>query len=407
MQTEDLSPWRLRVEPRAWQLEALDRWQSNEHRGIARVVTGAGKTVFAEMCMAELHRRQPHLRVLIVCPTLALVDQWYAALEDELGLTTSHLATYSGEGFPDRPALVNLMTLNAARTKAPSLAAEAPTFIIVDEAHRIGSPANSRALEAQYVASLGLSATPEREYDEAFEEIIAPSLGDIIYTYDYNRARREGVIAPFNLVNVKVNLSSSESEQYDDLTNRIRRLVRARGDSALEDQSAKRLLQMRAQVSATARMRIPVALRLIDDHPRQRLLVFHEQIAAARLIHAGARKRHSVALYHSAMSPALRRDNLRLFRRGVFDVLVTCRALDEGVNVPETSVAVIASSTASIRQRIQRLGRVLRPAEGKTEATVYTLYATGQEEKRLRIEAERMVEASSVTWLRSEKRTLG
>lgn len=72
----------------------------------------------------------------------------------------------------------------------------------------------------------------------------------------------------------------------------------------------------------------------------------------------------------------LRRDNLRLYRRGVFDTLVTCRALDEGTNVPETSVAIIAASTASIRQRIQRLGRVLRRAPGKEKATVsipYTL----------------------------------
>jgi superfamily II DNA or RNA helicase len=89
---------------------------------------------------------------------------------------------------------------------------------------------------------------------------------------------------------------------------------------------------------------------------------------------------------------------LRLFRRGAFDVLVTCRALDEGTNVPETRVAIIASSTASTRQRIQRLGRVLRPAQGKLLATIYTVYATEIEKDRLAREAMTLTGAEAVSW---------
>lgn len=103
----------------------------------------------------------------------------------------------------------------------------------------------------------------------------------------------------------------------------------------------------------------------------------------------------------------MRRENLRLYRRGVFDVLVTCRALDEGFNVPETQVAVVASSTASSRQRIQRLGRVLRPSPGKEEAKIYTIYATQLEQERLLREASALAEVSSVTWMRSFKQDYG
>jgi superfamily II DNA or RNA helicase len=89
-----------------------------------------------------------------------------------------------------------------------------------------------------------------------------------------------------------------------------------------------------------------------------------------------------------------------MFRAGEIDVLVTCRALDEGINVPDARLAVITASTASTRQRVQRLGRVLRPAAGKRLATVYTIYAAKPEEDRLRAEAERLEGAESVKWLR-------
>jgi superfamily II DNA or RNA helicase len=82
----------------------------------------------------------------------------------------------------------------------------------------------------------------------------------------------------------------------------------------------------------------------------------------------------------------------------VFDVLVSCKALDEGMNVPEAAVAIIASSTASHRQRIQRLGRVLRPAPGKDHALIYTLFATRQEQKRLMNEEESLDGVAGVRW---------
>ena len=89
-----------------------------------------------------------------------------------------------------------------------------------------------------------------------------------------------------------------------------------------------------------------------------------------------------------------------MFRLGIIDVLVTCRALDEGANIPETCLAVIAASTASQRQRIQRLGRVLRPSAGKEKAVVYTLFATEVERKRLQEEQSSLEEFVSVSWLR-------
>ena len=82
-------------------------------------------------------------------------------------------------------------------------------------------------------------------------------------------------------------------------------------------------------------------------------------------------------------------------------MLVTCRALDEGFNVPETELGIIAASTATHRQRIQRLGRVVRPAKDKTSASIYTLVATGPEIQRLKEEEAPLESIATVTWSRA------
>ena len=82
------------------------------------------------------------------------------------------------------------------------------------------------------------------------------------------------------------------------------------------------------------------------------------------------------------------------------NVLITCRALDEGTNVPEANVAIVAHSTSSTRQRIQRLGRVLRPAPGKSRASVYTLYAGRKERERLAAEAMGLRGVARIEWKR-------
>jgi superfamily II DNA or RNA helicase len=341
--------------------------------------------------------------VLIVVPTVALIDQWAVALEEDLGLRPADLGLYAEGNVPQGDEAISVLTLVAAREHVPRLAEGRATLLIVDECHRIGSPVNSLALKGQFAETLGLSATPEREHDEGFEELIVPALGDVIFEYGYDDARMDGVISPFDLVNVEVPLLPHEAERYETLSKRASRLFgrHRRGDDV--EEQLGRTLQERARVAARAMMRIPVAVRLLDRHRGVRALVFHEFIDAAEEIQEQlAARNHSVTIYHSNLAPAHRQENLRMYRRGMFDVLVTCRALDEGVNLPETELAIVASGTASRRQRIQRLGRVLRPAAGKERALIYTLYATGSERDRLAAEEQGGVSgAETIRWMRS------
>lgn len=392
--------WRLRTGLRHWQREALDAWRASGDRGVTAVVTGGGKTILAYACMLDLLQRQPGTAIVILVPTLALLDQWVVGLTEDLGVAAEEIALFGGGRRPSRDRPINLMVINTARKAAPELASQRATMLVVDECHRSASPMNALALDGRHLATLGLSATPERDFDDLFREVVEPALGPIIYTYDYKRARAEGVVSPFDLINVHVPMSEEEQRRYNTLTRKLAPLLRRRDRGDYVDETLERLLRDRARISNSAHARLPMAVRLIERHRGERAIVFHEQIDAAEVLTASlTRRKHRAAAYHSALGPAHRQDNLRLFRRGEIDILVTCRALDEGINVPDASVAVIAASTAGTRQRIQRLGRVLRPAPGKERAVVYTIYASEPEGERLRVEAERLEGTEQVRWL--------
>jgi superfamily II DNA or RNA helicase len=351
--------------------------------------------------MAEMHAQKPDTRFLILVPSLALLDQWVVALREELGLPSEEIGVLGGGEKPSESAKVVVAVINSGRSFSQSFSAVHPTALIVDECHRAGSEKNAEALAGTFIATLGLSATPEREYDDGFEKYIVPALGEIIYRYSYVDAAHDGVISQFGLVNIKVPLLPAEQEAYDEISAKISRVRYLANRDADAEFTLRRLLQKRAADISKITWRVPASVKLIDQNRHQRAIVFHERVSDAEKIFRLLKERgHNAVIYHSGVEPVVRRENLRLFRTGVHDVLVCCRALDEGMNVPETTVAVVASSTASLRQRIQRLGRILRPAPGKEHAIVYTLYATADEENRLRTEANRLGDVSRVRWQR-------
>jgi superfamily II DNA or RNA helicase len=391
----------LLEQARDWQREALKEWQENGNRGIAEVVTGGGKTFFALLCMASICDEREEMCVAVVVPSLALADQWFVEIVETLGVDEDRVFQRSGnQPIPDQAEIV-ISVLNTARAHGLGFEDEAKVLLIVDECHRAGAPSSQQALEGEFVASLGLSATPERN-DDGLADALIPKLGPIIYRYGYPEASKDGVITPFELKNVAVPLTAREGRKYENLTKKIAKAYQGFKAGNLDEDVLKALLRKRASLAARAKYRVPVAIALIEKARGRRAVIFHESIDAAEEITRELKLRgHSVAIYHSGIGLSLRRDNLRQFRSGRIDVLVSCRALDEGMNVPEAEIGIIASSTSSTRQRIQRLGRVLRPAEGKERAEVITLYATEVEERRLRSEEIDLIETASVSWERA------
>ncbi len=375
-------------------------------RGIVAAVTGAGKTTFAFLCADKFLSRFPDGRVLIVVPTTALLDQWAVALSDEYGVEPAEIGLISGGKKRGLDRRYVVCVINSARKYSELVSTSGNVMLIVDECHRAGSEKNSLALKGSFVATLGLSATPERQYDTGFEDLVQPVLGDVLFRYEYRDAFKDGIIVPFDVVNVRFDLSDEEQSEYDRLTRLIGRWMNSTAQEARERLEA--LMRRRARVSWNSPLRVPIAVRLAMQHKTARVIVFHESVGKAteinRLLQSkGVRS----TIYHTGLSESARRENLRLYKRGYYTCMVCCRALDEGLNVPKTSIGIIACSTSSIRQRIQRLGRILRQLEGKGNATVYTLYATKPEEERLVEEEDRMNDVADFRWLTAGVRTRG
>tara|TARA_B100001250_G_scaffold362119_1_gene340602 strand:- start:5929 stop:7119 length:1191 start_codon:yes stop_codon:yes gene_type:complete len=391
--------WQLAYPPRDWQKKALSKWKKNSSRGIAKVVTGGGKTYFALMCILEIITKKPEAKIFIIVPTIALRDQWVLDIQDGLGVSSGEIYSHgmNKKIHPDHKVVV--MVINSARTHGKKIASNGEWMLIVDECHRAASEENRKALRGEWYATLGLSATPERQYDEWFEEHLIPNLGKVIANYDYVQAKKDRVIAEFELMNYKVPFNGQEEEEVQKLSIAIS-LERAKMESEGVSESNKllALLMKRARISQRAQNRIPLALRIAEEFHGRRMLIFHEFISEAdqitRLLDdMGFR----VAAYHSDLGPSIRFSNLKMYRDGLYDVLVTCKALDEGLNVPNTSVGIIVSSTKSIRQRIQRMGRILRTAEGKDMASIVTIF-TEVEQDNLEQEAETLSEISNIRW---------
>lgn len=70
---------------------------------------------------------------------------------------------------------------------------------------------------------------------------------------------------------------------------------------------------------------------------------------------------------------------LERFRRGELHALVSARVLNEGIDVPDAEVAIVVGGTHGSREHVQRIGRLLRPREGKT-AVLYELIMRGTSE---------------------------
>lgn len=378
---------------RRWQGEALRAWKANNYRGIVGAVTGGGKTIFALACIREAAPET----TLIVVPTIALLDQWWDEATNFFGIRLDDVNIITGRSRLVR-GTINIGVLNTVSKLQPNFPAER-IMLVIDECHKAASSKFGAVLDLPADRRLGLSATPERPYDDGLQEKLIPSLGDVIYQYTYADALRDKVIVPFELRNVVFNLEEDRLASYGRLTRMIARAVSENGSESPE---AVSLYLRRSRILNLSPTRVEITLRLVAAHRRDRVLVFHEDVEACTVIHevllaSGI----NAGLYHSRLPARMRTETLTDFRQGRSSVLVTCRALDEGFNVPETQVGIIAASTATRRQRIQRLGRVLRPAEGKAHAMVYTLVATEPEIERLRAEETELEGVADVSWSRA------
>ena len=285
------------LELRDWQKDAFRRWSENKRRGIAAVVTGAGKTIFAIHCLREYRRSVPAATVVIVVPTDALLDQWIEEIISILEIPFEELVVLNSRSKIKlsriHVGIINTVAQIAARHQAP------PCFLIVDECHKAASPVFQQIFKLETEASLGLSATPERQYDDGLLQVLIPSLGPIICNYTYKDALRDKLIVPFYLRNVVFEFTKEESYRYNRLTRAIQVTVNRYG---LESQETINLLLSRARMSNSSPSRAAIALKIVAMHRDRRILIFHEDLAACDAIHKALLEFGVLAgIYHSRL----------------------------------------------------------------------------------------------------------
>lgn len=381
-----------------WQADAVRRWETGSllgpHTGTLEIFTGGGKTLIALSCAAAVAARVPDLKLIVVVPTQALAHQWAAAIAKHSTIPANRIGIL-GAGKSDTLVAHDVLVavINTASTKLAAIVAaqSAPVMLVVDECHRAGAESFRRVLATPAAYRLGLSATPERdEVDENGEpiefddQIVALKLGPIVYRFGLKDARERGWLPTYEIHHHGVPLNKDERAAYDEVTHEIddvkkrmeslggqsraaQSLVRSGGELGTLARSYIAVTSKRKDLLYKAKSRNVVAAELVREAYRdpvaRRMIVFHERVAEAQALYETIAQfipEDRLAVEHSQLPDQQRRSSLARFRSGDARVLVSVKSLIEGIDVPEADVGISVASSASVRQRIQSLGRVLR-----------------------------------------------
>ena len=381
---------------RDWQENAFPLWWEKK-RGIIKVVTGGGKTVFAIHCLTKYLEENQINSILIVVPSIALLDQWYESLS--LSFSSKEIALNGGGEQIEDVTKICISTIDSLKNLIDKVDPE-NTLLIVDECHKIGTEKRGEMLTNNWHATLGLSATPERDYDDNFYIIIKKILGDIIFDYDYIDAREDEVIVNFKLLYAYAAMTKDEEDKYKKFTKSIQRRAATIGGNNMNDYPLKMLIFNRARMVKNSKNRIPFGVELLQKHKRESWIVFTENKKQAKEFNTIINtKGYKSAIYNTDLDNAAREENLNNFKNGNLNVLVSCTALDEGFDMPEADGAMILSASSSKRQRIQRMGRVLRITANKENALIVTVYSSNTEYVKLKEESNRyQLENVPIRW---------
>lgn len=376
---------------RDYQEKVIAEWEKEGRRGIFEMATGTGKTIAAISAAVKVFKAEGRLALVVLVPYKHLVDQWVDELQ-KFGFKP--ITCYESVSVWKQAAAGRIREFNARliphlcfvsthqTASMPSFMKmltrlHPPYLLIGDEIHELGASHYRKALTGQASWRIGLSATPDRWYDEEGTKVLRDYFGKTVIKYELDRAIREKALTPYFYYPEKIDLNQEEIEEYLRLTKLIAQLSNNADDN---NTKVEGLLRRRADLIGRASGKILHLLQIVQQHRKiceteggkfQHVLFYcnkgtHKEILAA-ISDIGIRVHefvHDVPLRQ-------RRKLLSAFSNGEIDGLVAIRCLDQGVDVPATRRAYILASSTNPREFVQRRGRILRKSNGKRFAVVH------------------------------------
>ena len=402
-------------EERPIQIDAYDAWISNGKNGVFAMATGSGKTVTALNCLRKQYKENGYYKAIIVVPTQALAIQWEkeAKAFNFQHIVSTHtdkdwkntLSRYTTRSLLDQSKSIIIITTYATFNRKDmqlfiNRVKGIETFMyIADEAHNIGSTSSLKHLPHNILWRIGLSATPERIYDDIGSEKLYEFFNSrpLEYTYRYTmkQAIEENILCHYDYYPIFVELTNSEMEEYEYISTQLRKFIDP--DTGKYKPEAEKLLLKRKRIIHKAENKKVAISNLLEDLKHKRKLDYtfvfvpegYEPDYSERdsydidqedihIIDEYAQMfKNQGYSYHKYISglddaPGI----LKSFAEGDIQILLSMKCLDEGVDIPRAEHAIFCSSTGNPRQFVQRRGRVLRKSKGKDKAKIWDLIVT-------------------------------
>ncbi|PHJ13831.1 restriction endonuclease subunit R [Fervidobacterium sp. SC_NGM5_G05] len=390
------------------QIDAIDSWGSNNYRGIISMATGTGKTYTAIGAIDRVIRENEKNFIVISVPYSHLIEQWYKSIRT-YGLNINFVVKCFSENnrwYSDLKRYVrklllgqikNLLVISTHDTLVSDkmneiildLKPDIQTLIVADEVHSIGSLKRRENLSKIFDYRLGLSATPKRMYDEFGNIFLKEYFGEIVYEfslcdaiYSINPLTYTSFLNPYYYYPYLCLLTNEETKRYNELTNKILKLLGNSFDNIFEEieknEEIKTLLIRRSKIIKSARNKLKVLEKIIQDIESKHgevsnTIIFTDDKLINQTLEILKSKKIYAVKFTQELSNKERIEILKDFGEGYIQALVAMKILDEGVDVPESKIAVIMSSSTNPREFIQRIGRVLRISDNKGYSYVYDI----------------------------------
>lgn len=388
---------------RKYQDLAIDMWKRNGHRGIFEMATGTGKTFAAIGCIKQIESEANKIIVVIAAPYKNLIYQWKNELY-KWNIQSVILDSRWRQTLRDEVSYMNrlegqrmsvFITSHDLFAKDDFVAqikkCEIATMLVVDEAHHTGAPDTKNGLSDSYWYRLALSATIERYFDQDgttfIREYFKGTTGrSTVATYSLKKAIEDGRLCQYNYYPFFVTLNEEEHIKYANLTYRAARLLNSKDPEVRKN--GEILIQKRARIVRDAVNKLDALRDIMPQISRiKHLLIF----CSEKQFDGIGKLLNSIPEHSSVDSLVFRkityddppnaRDRIKIlndFANEDWDILLSNRVLDEGMDIPQARRCIVLASTGNPTQFIQRRGRVLRlygekykDGSNKTHADIY------------------------------------